>query len=313
VTTPTAAVAPARLALHRAASNPFYKRAIETDEHLEAVALHEKLTRKRAELEPTPRPPVPTSVEHDLDELLFIAVNLDADEDRRVKQHNWLTAWINQTENRIQSELHQHDRIIAALGADHDETMREMSEVVARLRGARTATEAIKAGVADDYAALEPLIDKRDSIIQAYFWTVPADLIIRARSEYLEDDLATDLLVGNLDDIMPSWKQPPRNTALQLWGDTRRHQPWPADRIEQAIWMCTSGVQMRLATTKQVRELWAQRIAGRAHPDGEPPQPKPERIELNQPPRQPDYNRIAKPIVKRPRPAELTELGAATQ
>ena len=316
MSTPVAAPAPAtaQLVIRRAEMNAYYKRAVESDEYRQTLALWREAIRRRDELEPVPRPPMPTRVKHDLDEWLELVDTLEAAERRRTVHHNALTTLINNCENHIQSVVHQKDRLLASLATDLAEVMDDTTAAVERLNGARNPGEAIERGVADAWQELPPLRARYDSIRQAQDWVMNGDhRITGSRSEYLwTDDLASDLALANLDTVFSSWKSPPRNKAIQGWGDQQRLQPWPADPVEQLVWLCTSDAEVWCPTTKQLDELKDRRLRERAHPNGEPKQQQQERgsVLLNTAPRKPDYSRVMRPIAAAERPAELTELGA---
>lgn len=316
MTAPTApGPATAQLVMRRAEQNAHYRRAVETDEYRQAMALWREATRRRSELEPTPRLPMPTSVDHDLDEWLYIVENLEADERQRTVRHGALTSLITICESQIQSIVHDKNRLLASLARDLDQIMTDAKNVVARLNGAQNAAQAIERGAAEAWQQLAPIRAEYDGVRQAQHWVMAGDhRVMQARSEYLwTDDLASDMAIATLDNVFRDWKHPPRNNAIQQWDNQRRLQPWPEDPVEQLVWLCSSGAEVWCPTTRQLDELKAQRQRARAHPDGEPQQQRPEPIVLNQAPRQPDYSRVARPVAAMPRPAELTELGAAPQ
>ena len=79
--------------------NTFYRKAVETHDYLDAIALWREATRRRSELEPTPQLPMPSSLEHDLDEWLFIVESLEADERQRTIRHNALSSLVTSCES----------------------------------------------------------------------------------------------------------------------------------------------------------------------------------------------------------------------
>ena len=105
--------------------NTFYRKAVETHDYLDAIALWREATRRRSELEPTPQHPMPSSLEHDLDEWRFIVESLEADERQRTIRHNALSSLITSCESRIQSVVHEKNRLLASLARDLDEIMCE--------------------------------------------------------------------------------------------------------------------------------------------------------------------------------------------
>ena len=109
-----------------------------------------------------------------------------------------------------------------------------------------------------------------------------------ARSDYIEDDLASDLQLANVDEVLPGWNRPDNRAALSFreLGDRR---PWPIhDPIEQLVWLVTSDAEPWLPTTKDLAKLRAKRQARRTKAG---PKPQPSRAEpglLNAPIRRED-------------------------
>jgi len=94
-----------------------------------------------------------------------------------------------------------------------------------------------------------------------------------------------------LDSVFPDWKHAPQNQAIRRWDGPPDPRAWPADPIEQLVWLVTSGAEAWVPTLKQLDALKEQCLRDRAHPDGET-QPRPVRQVLNEPPRN-HYDRIA--------------------
>jgi hypothetical protein len=289
MTTP-AGPATAQLVIRRAALNDYYRRAVQTPEYDRALLLNAKATQLRQELAPIPQAPMPSSAD-ELDDMLEVVAGLAHLERERAEKWNYLTVVINASQNAITSVVNAKDHVIASLQTDLDEIVSALAAVVDRLDGARNAAEAIQRGVADPWQELSPLRAQLDSVWQAYDWTMMGDQrVIHSRSEYLDDTLASDLRIANLDEVFGEWKHAPGNNVIQRW-DSPRVQPWPPDPIEQLVWLATSGAKLWCPTPRQLDEQKAQRIADRAHPDG-PPQQKMQRIQLNQAPRAGYYDRI---------------------
>jgi hypothetical protein len=309
MTTPTTpGPATAQLVIRRATLNDYYRRAVQTPEYDRALLLHAKATRLRQELAPIPQAPMATSAD-ELDDMLLVVAGLAQLERERAEKHNYLTAVISASQNAIQSVVNAKDHVIASLQTDLDQIVSALAAVVDRLDGARNAAQAIQRGVAQPWQELTPLHDQLDSVWQAYDWTMMGDQrVIHSRSEHLDDTLASDLRIANLDEVFPEWKHAPGNNAIQRW-DSPRVQPWPADPIEQLVWLATSGAKLWCPTPRQLDAQKSQRIADRAHPDGTPQQ-KPQRIDLNQAPRAGYYDRVRPEInaVTVARPVELDEL-----
>lgn len=307
MTTPASVVpATARLVIRRVEQNTFYRKAIETAEYREAIALFGEATRRRAQLAPIPRIAVPASPDDDLDEYMAIAVELDAAERERTVRDTALSRLITSCEHAIQSLVHQKDRLLTSLASDLDDILSAAGAIVAQLDGATNAAQAIERGTAQAWQQLPAIRGQYDLLRQAQDWAMAGDhRAFHARSEYIwDDDLASDLQIRNLDSIFASWKAPPQNRAIQGWDDQKRVQPWP-DGVEQLVWMVTSDAEIWCPTTKQVDALNAERADARRHPNGEPKQQQ-ERVLLNvTTPRTPDYSRVITPITNTPRPADL--------
>ena len=296
---PIPAPANAQLVIAHCTGNDYYRRAVETPELKASIALRAEAIRRRADLKPIPPLVFPDSVDDDLDEWEEFAVELDTKTHVRTVLYDAYSQLIIKCDVEIQGVIYEKDRILTSLASDLDGIMANTAQVVARLDGARTPAEAINQGVADVWQELTPLRDEYDHVRQAQDWTMAGDQrVIHCRSRYLHDDeLATDLAIANLDEIFPGWVDPPQNHAIQRWDDRQRLQPWPADPIEQLVWMCTSGAEVWCPTIRQLDELKAKRMRDRAHPDGLP-QPQPQRQELNRAPRAQDdyYSRVAPEI-----------------
>jgi len=186
------------------------------------------------------------------------------DEAERVHsiEYKALSGLINKCDIMIQGVVHQKDRLLTSLADDLAEIMSQVSQAVERLDGARNPAEAIDRGVTDAWRDLQPLRDELDVLWTAQDWAMTGDQrVIHSRSEHLDDDLASDLRIANLDEVFTDWKHPPQNHALQRWDDRSRLQPWPSDPIQQLVWLCTSGAKVWCPTTRQLDDLKAQRLA----------------------------------------------------
>jgi hypothetical protein len=302
-TTPGPAVA--QLVIAHATANAYYARAIHTPEWQRAMELRSKAFLLRTQLPPIPPLPMPDSPDDDLAKWLDDVRFLDEAERVHSIEYKALSGLINKCDNTIQGVVHQKDRILTSLAADLAEIMNQVRQAVERLDGARTPAEAIDRGVTDAWRDLQPLRDELETLWTAQDWVMAGDQrVIHSRSQHIDDPLATDLRIANLDEVFSDWKHPAPNQALQRWEDRSRLQPWPADPIEQLPWIATSGAKLWCPTLRQLDELKAQRLAERAHPDG-PPQQKSQRVELNQAPRAGYYDRVIPDIQTASGPIEL--------
>ncbi len=303
----------AALVMSRTESNGFYQRAVVTSAFAEAIALRSKAMQWQAELTPVPQPAMPTRVDDDLDAWLEDVAQADAVERVRAAKYAALASLVKKCEAQVQGIVYQRDRQLASLARDLDAIMGTVAEVVDRLDGARNTGEVIDRGVADVWRELAPLRAEYDAVRQAQDWIMVGDHRVQhCRSEYLEDELATDLAIANLDRVFPDWKHAPQNQALRRWGGPPDPRPWPADPVEQLVWLVTSGAEAWVPTIRQLDELKQQRLDGRRHPDGQrESQPAPQI--LNEAPRAGYFDRIAPELKAVSPPAELAELGGEFQ
>ena len=64
------------------------------------------------------------------------------------------------------------------------------------------------------------------------------------RSNYLLDDpLATDTTLRNLDQIFPAWREPDTTHTTLSDAPQADPRPWPQDPISQLVWLATSEAQ----------------------------------------------------------------------
>ncbi|MGW3542044.1 hypothetical protein ACWDNI_16075 [Nocardia niigatensis] len=152
------------------------------------------------------------------------------------------------------------DRMLATLNADLTAIIAHGRTVCADLGNARDPRSALEAGPAAAHAwtQIRPLLgDYRNvrnaqNIVMAEF---PYE-IQRAKSTANLDTLATDLLLSNLDELAPTWRQPGGNsmTGGSLW-----EAPWPTAEDEHFVWLCTSPAQPWIPTLTQLEDLWQNR------------------------------------------------------
>jgi hypothetical protein len=293
----TTAIVPAtcQLVVSHAEGNKYYAKAIQTPAYLEAVALWDEATRKRAQLPPIPDLPLPNSVDDtDLDDWLDVAVRVDDLQRARAVKFSALSSLITKQESIIQSIVGDKDRLLAALGQDMDAVMRQATDTVLLLNGADTPSAVIATGKGDVWTELGSIRDEYDSIRQAQDWVLAGDHRIAGYgSPYLDDPLASDTQISNLDSVFPSWRTPPQNHAI-IRGNTPRLQPWPPDGVGQLVWLCTSGAKVWCPTFRELDELKRRRLLERAHPNGDPQQ-QPDHPPTAAPPTNP-FDRIITPL-----------------
>jgi hypothetical protein len=89
------------------------------------------------------------------------------------------------------------------------------------------------------------------------------------RSDHLDDPLASDVIIRNLDELLPTWRDPDTRFAMQGTPPDRR--PWPEDSVEQLVWLINSGAEVWLPTASQLAKLHTERRHRIDPPaDGEP-------------------------------------------
>jgi hypothetical protein len=74
------------------------------------------------------------------------------------------------------------------------------------------------------------------------------DLLRDSTSAHLEDDIASDLILRNLDQLMPTWRRPDDRFTMGMreLGDRR---PWPTDDpLAELVWLATSDAEPWLPT-----------------------------------------------------------------
>jgi hypothetical protein len=155
--------------------------------------------------------------------------------------------------------------ILGSLAADFESIMADVTSVANQLNGARDASAAIARNAEDAWRRLPELRDEYDKIRSAQTSVVVAAfdpyLLATARSSYIEDELASDVAIANLDELLPSWKRPDNRTTTSFreLGDRR---PWPIDDpLAQLVWLVTSNAKPWLPTEPELRNLHAERAA----------------------------------------------------
>lgn len=141
--------------------------------------------------------------------------------------------------------------------------MAEVAAVAARLGGAGSPAQAIARDVAPAWRELPALADRYDLIRdaqQAVTLAVDTLAIENARSRTIDDPIASDLVLSNMDDVLPGWREADRYITFN--GPPRERRPWPIDdRLAQLVWFATSSAQVWIPTIGELRALWQRRQA----------------------------------------------------
>jgi hypothetical protein len=231
----------ALLVASRARTNPYYRAALEASpQYVTTLALHQKL----AEAQRT-SPGVPA--------VLARVRDARADAIRAQMVHC----------DKIIEDLVtvETDRILGYLSEALTTVMDQVADVVEHLDGARTPQQVIDAGVGDAWRELSPLRDEYDQIRTAQEWAMSGDLQLTSpRSKYLLDDpLATDTAIANLDDVFPAWREPDNTHSTFSTAPQTDPRPWPQDPVEQLVWLAASEAQPWVPTSTDLNWLHAER------------------------------------------------------
>lgn len=254
--------------LRAAATNQYFRAAIEKNPgYKRAVALREKAIAAQRDFAP-PHPLM--SPLHSDDVIIpdFLDQAAAAESVERVRQAKLfaLQELVRDCDRQIAGVMIQPDPLLASLAEDLDTLMEQVDAVVAQLRGAATAAEAITFGVAEKWKELAALRRTYDEIRDAQLAVmngddVGKDWIQMARSSYLtdhgiDDPLATDTALANVDEIWPSWRRP---LSIDLSGQTVDGRPWPSDAVEQIAWLSSSAARAWVPTTSELSALQGER------------------------------------------------------
>jgi hypothetical protein len=248
--------------LARAKMNPRYAKLLATRPgYLEAVAMRDKALQKQQSLRfPQVTYPTPPDTDGaDLDQYLSDYAAAYEEEQSRTRHADALTAVIGACERTINSALDNPDALLRPLSEDLDNLMGRVTEVVDRLNGATNANEAINADVADAWRELPAYRREYDDIrntqqlLMLHDDRPPGD----HTSDYVNDPLASDVVIANLDDLMPGWRGP--DTRYTLQGPPPDRRPWPNDPLEQLVWLITSPAKVWIPTDSDLTALHATR------------------------------------------------------
>ncbi|MBZ4558585.1 hypothetical protein GBO17_14230 [Mycobacterium avium subsp. hominissuis] len=264
-----------------ARTNPYLHRALaDFPEYSRAVELRAKVIQAQRELRGVAAVPNPADAAG-LDEFLAAVERRTLDELAFEAKRRALMSLRGEIDNRLPSIIAVHaDAILASLAADFATLMTEVESVATELRGARNASEAIAHGAEDAWRRLPELRDEYDKLRSAQssvmLVAVAPHILATAKSDYIDDPLASDLAIANLDEVLPGWRRPD-NRATTTFGELGDRRPWPVDDpIEQLVWLVTSDAEPWLPTRADLSALRAKRQA-RAAKAGPKPQPVRER------------------------------------
>lgn len=142
--------------------------------------------------------------------------------------------------------------------------MDQAAELASELDGARTAAESIDRGpravdawrkLTEGAASVAELRSAQMRIMLA----LHTDRVAPSRSNYSDDPLASDLVLSNLDEVWPGWRQPPPNRIDLSGGPGPRLEPWPTDAAEQLVWLATGPAKPWCPTITRLDKLHQKR------------------------------------------------------
>lgn len=254
-------------------SNRYLRAALaEIPEYERLTALRAKLIAHQIGLTPPATPTPPHTADGDIEGWLT-QVNEHADARRAWQEHSdALGAQVQHTGALLANITAAHsDTLLAHLGRELAALMAQTATVTDQLKGALTAAEAIAKVVADSWQQLAPLRQSYDVLREAQSQLMARigdpTILANATSPYLVDELASDLMIANLDQVLPGWRAP-QTGVIRIQGPDPDRRPWPADPIEQLVWLVVSDAHPWIPTITELEKLWAER---KAHLDPTPP------------------------------------------
>lgn len=243
--------------IRQAAGNEYLSRALQhVADYQRIVDMRDAVQAKLDSLTGAQTPPNPVRPDQ-LDD--WLTATIAAADQQRVadQQHRILTELYAECTNSVDNIVYVGaDAMLTSLAADLNEVMAEVGNIATKLKGATTPAAAIELGVEKPWRQLPELRAHYDQIRAAQLVITPvADPFAtqNAVSPYLVDDLASDLLIANLDELIPGWRQ--RDNRINMGGTVGPRQPWPTDPAEQLLWLATSTAQPWVPTSVQLADL----------------------------------------------------------
>ncbi|WP_285031969.1 hypothetical protein [Mycolicibacterium sp. lyk4-40-TYG-92] len=204
----------------------------------------------------TPSPPTPTSGDQ-LDEWLDAAITANDQKALADRRHAALTSLAGELTHTLDGILFVvGDRMLANLHDQLTTVMTAVATIAEKLDGADNANAAITQQVERHWRALPELRARYDSIRAAQgaiSSSVDPDMHRNAISPHTPDELASDLMLANVDELVPGWRI--ADTRWVASGYPERRTPWPTEPIEQLVWLATSDAQPWVPTTEQLEQL----------------------------------------------------------
>jgi hypothetical protein len=256
----------------RCRSNEHYAKAVAVTQpdYSAALLLRDKaMQRKRSVQFPMVVWPTEPTSARDIDRYLTAYAAAAEEERTRSRDAQALDAVIGACERRMGAAVDDPDALLKVLAADLDELLTRVADVCRRLNGASTPTQAIDNDTAAVWRELPPLRREYDDVRAAQTLVMLDAPAGNHRSDHIDDPLASDLILANLDDlIVPNWRQPDNRFVMQGTPPDRR--PWPVDdELAQLVWLIVSDAEPWLPTSVELARLHTQR-RHRIDPTGAP-------------------------------------------
>lgn len=271
-----------------ARTNPYLRRALDKfPEYAQAVELRAAVITAQRELRGTAAVPNATDAGQ-LGEFLAAVERRTLDQLVFEAKRGALMSLRGEIDNQLPSIITVHcDAILGSLAEDFAQLMAEVTNVATQLNGARNAAEAIAGNTEDAWRQLPPLRDQYDQLRAAQravaLTAFEPHVLATSKSDYIEDELASDLAIANLDEILPGWRRPD-NRAATNFGELSDRRPWPIDDpIEQLVWLAISDAEPWLPTAADLGALRAKRQARAAKAGPKPQQLREQPGLLNKP------------------------------
>lgn len=254
--------------IRQAAGNEYLWRALQNAGNYQAILdLQIDVQSRLDKLAGTPLPDYPQHV-NQIDKWLETAVGAAEQQRSTEAQRNVLSDLLNNCTLQIDTLVTTNaDAMLSSLHTDLTTVMADVANIATELDGATTAADAVDRGAAEAWRKLKPIHTLCDQIRAAQMMITPLVnpfAVQDATSPHLPDPLASDLILANLDDLVPGWRQ--KDTRFTVAGQLEPRQPWPTDPDELLVWLATSTAQPWVPTFGQLAQL----NYGRAH-DGPPP------------------------------------------
>lgn len=247
-----------------ARSNDYLSRALNAlPGYREAIELRAKVVQAQRELRGIPPVESPTTADG-LDDFLDAVGRAEIDRAVFEAQRGALASLRGELDSRITSLTQRHSNAALTVLADaFADLLADVNRVAEELDGARTAAEAIANGTEDAWRRLSDLRQQYDQLRAAQQSIVMSafgqDLLLSSRSRYIEDELASDFVLNDLDRLIPGWKR--ADARFTLGGKPfEDRRPWPDEPLAQLLWLAASGAAW-LPTAAQLRALHAARAA----------------------------------------------------